>query len=66
MKNECIRARELIVDAMIRRLPPLKNAELSEHLGECDPCRAEFIDMRNEMILLTQTRTNEPGLIVRP
>jgi len=56
MKNECVRARELIVDAMIRRLPPLKNAALSEHLGECHPCRAEFIEMRNEMILLTQPR----------
>lgn len=56
IRDACVRARELIVDAMIRRLPPLKNAKLSEHLGECHLCRAEFIEMRNELTLLTQPR----------
>jgi predicted anti-sigma-YlaC factor YlaD len=60
-RDACVRAREMIVDAMLRRLPPLKNPALSEHLGECPPCRAEFIEMRNELNLLTQPRAPGAG-----
>lgn len=55
-RDACVRARELIVDSMLRRLPSLRNAELSEHLGQCQPCRIEFIEMRNELALLSRPR----------
>jgi putative zinc finger protein len=58
---QCEEVREQFADYVIHRLPESKRAQIVEHLGSCEACRAELTELQSLWTRLDDIPPAEPG-----